>query len=366
MMPIKCLATSAPGLDGKGNSMTGLGDLAKQIGDMLGKLMQGGGGGGGEGGAPPPTTPQQTCPTGMHVVSSPSTDPCAQYVPNSTLATSSVDANSQALLDLLAQGGSTTTFGGTGTGTGGNPSTTTTVNNTDLTPIAHVIGTFQAPNTQTATVTPGLSGAIQTDGSGATFIATNVQDTTETSSFFGGDGVGGFVGTLVGSWCHSRPWAIGFIASIIPPSFFDGLCSSNGFTVGNAAPTAAVNTATTGTNVTYTNHTAPVLTQSPVQKLPAKSTVKQVLQSSLPFVTPRVDIWAVPSSVPLGARAEIFWNSENVLSCTVASPDGSFHQTSLSGASATVPLTGPTTFTMSCLDTQQNPVTDYVTVNIGG
>ena len=74
----------------------------------------------------------------------------------------------------------------------------------------------------------------------------------------------------------------------------------------------------------------------------------------------------MPATVPLGARTTIFWNTENVTNCTETSPDGSFSQTSLSGGAATVPLTEATTFTISCLDSQQNPATDYVTVSIAG
>jgi hypothetical protein len=80
----------------------------------------------------------------------------------------------------------------------------------------------------------------------------------------------------------------------------------------------------------------------------------------------RVDIWAVPASVPLGARTTVFWNTENVTNCTETSPDGNFNQTSLTGGAATVPLTGPTVFTISCLDSQHNPTTNYITVRISG
>ena len=230
----------------------------------------------------------------------------------------------------------------------------TSVVNPDLTTTADVTGTFVAPNSQTGTTTPGLSGGIQTTGTGATFTANNVQDNTETSAFFGGDTIGGFVSNLVGGWCHSRPWAGGLIASIIPPSFFDGLCSSGGFAVGT--PTAAV--ATSGS----TNQTSVVLTQTKVQQ----TTPTQTTLPTTQLIPARVDIWAVPSTVPLGARTTIFWNTENVTNCTETSPDGSFSQTSLSGGAATVPLTEATTFTISCLDSQQNPATDYVTVSIAG
>jgi hypothetical protein len=113
------------------------------------------------------------------------------------------------------------------------------------------------------------------------------------------------------------------------------------------------------------------LTQTPTNQhlnstgAPSHPQVQQAVPVTTPVVPGRVDIWAVPPSVALGARATIFWNTENVSNCTETSPDGSFRQTSLSGGAATVPLTEPTTFTISCLDSGQNPTTDYVTVNIG-
>jgi hypothetical protein len=77
-----------------------------------------------------------------------------------------------------------------------------------------------------------------------------------------------------------------------------------------------------------------------------------------------VDIWAVPASVPLGTRTTIFWNSKNAQSCVETSPDGSFSHSSLSGGGATVPLSGATTFTISCQAPDGTHATDYVTVNL--
>ncbi|HVM73402.1 MAG TPA: hypothetical protein VMU13_00790 [Candidatus Paceibacterota bacterium] len=251
------------------------------------------------------------------------------------------------------------------TNTNSNTTDTTTTINPDLTTTANVTGTFQPPNTQTATLTPGLTGAIQTTGSGGTFVANNVDTNanSETSSFFGGDAIGGFVNNLISGWCQSRPWASGFIASIIPPSFFDGLCTQSGFTVGTPV-------STTATTQTASTQIQTVLTQTPVQTsaTPNHSTTapSSPVPTQAPFIPPRVDIWAVPSTVPLGARTTIFWNTENVTSCSETSPDGSFNQSSLSGGAATVPLTQATVYTISCLDTQNNPATDYVTVSISG
>jgi hypothetical protein len=77
-----------------------------------------------------------------------------------------------------------------------------------------------------------------------------------------------------------------------------------------------------------------------------------------------VDIWAVPAAVPLGARTTIFWNTQGVTNCTETSPDGSFNQNSLSGGAATVPITGATTFSISCDAPDGSHVTGYVVVNL--
>ena len=330
-----CQAITAAGLNG-GNAMSSMGDLAKTIGQILGQLMSGSGSGSDSGSS---DTPAATCPNGYYQSSVQTSDPCAYYVP-STVPTSTVDTSGQDLLNELGQ-------------TGSNTIDTSGVNlNANLTTTANVTGTFQAPNSQTGTTTPGLSGGIQTSGTGATFVANNVQSNTETSAFFGGDTLGGFVKNLIGGWCEARPWAGGIIASIIPPSFFDGLCTHGGFTVGTPAPVVAAS-----------NQTSATLTQTPVQHTtPTQQTALPTTQ----LIPARVDIWAVPSAVPLGARTTIFWNTENVTNCTETSPDGSFNQNSLSGGAATVPITQATTFTISCLDSQQNPATDYVTVSISG
>ncbi len=335
-----CFAVSFSALGG-GTGAAGAGSMSSLLqaaGQLLGQLMSGGSGSGSGSGSSAGNS--NTC-TGTYYQSSVQTsDPCAYYVP-STVPTSTVDTSSQDLLNALGE-------------TGSNTIDTSGVDlNNNLTTTANVTGTFQAPNSQTGTTTPGLSGGIQTTGTGATFVANNVQDNTETSAFFGGDTIGGFVNTLIGGWCEARPWAGGFIASIIPPSFFDGLCSSGGFTVGTPTPAAAATS----------NQSNVTLSQTPVQQT---APVQQTTLPTTQIIPARVDIWAVPATVPLGARTTIFWNTENVTNCTETSPDGSFSQTSLSGGAATVPLTEATTFTISCLDSQQNPATDYVTVSISG
>jgi hypothetical protein len=102
-------------------------------------------------------------------------------------------------------------------------------------------------------------------------------------------------------------------------------------------------------------------TQTQTVAQPAPTSSAATTTTSTPA---QAQIWAVPASVPLGARTSVFWNTQGVTNCTETSPDGSFTENSLSGAAATVPLTGATTFTISCVDPSGNPVTNYVTVEI--
>ena len=361
--------------------MGSLGQLAQTIGQLLGQLMKpssDSGSGAGSGAGAPGTTGGLPCPNGYSQVSTPTSDPCAYYVAPGSGTTGISTTTTQNLLDALngsngsigttSNAGNTTigqinnALGGSGsTPNPSNPNSGTTGLNGNLTPGATVTGTFGPQGSQNTNNVPndaGLSGGIQTTGTGATFVTNQVQGNTQTSSFFGGNTIAGFVSNLIGGWCQSRPWAGGFIASIIPPAFFDGLCTQNGFAIG--PPPVPTNTAS-GASA----QTSVVLTQSPVQQAAHQpSVVQQTIASSTPLIPPRVDIWAVPPTVPLGARTTIFWNTENVTNCTELSPDGSFNQSSLSGGAATVPLTEPTTFTISCLDSQHNPATSYVRVTI--
>ena len=364
--PAHCQAGTVGALGG-GTSAVGagsLGLLAGAVGGLLGALLM-------SPSSQDTSVPASTATTGVCTSSyyaesdTPTpTDPCAYYVaPSTTIAASSTtsttcDALSQALgmcngtlpvvTPIIAP---STTPIITPTGPVSVPTTTPVQINPAT---AQVTGSFGGQGVATVTP-PGLTGSIQTTGTGATFVTNDTQGNTETSTFFGGDAIGGFVSDLVGGWCQSRPWASGFIASIIPPSFFDGLCTAGGFTVGTPPAAAPVQNAQAQTSV--------VLTQTPVQTTP---TVVQALAPSAPALPARVDIWAVPPSVPLGSRTTIFWNTENVTQCSETSPDGSFSQSSLSGGAATVPLTEPTTYSISCVDAQGNPQTDYITVEISG
>lgn len=196
---------------------------------------------------------------------------------------------------------------------------------------------------QTFSNFPGIFGNILLNNNGATIFATTINsaNNSQASGFFGADSFGKQPQSIAASLCEGRPWASNFLADIIPSGFFDALCTWGGYQVGVPQ---------TQTQVTLSQQPQAVATTTPA--------------TTTPSVAPQVTIWAVPAEVPLGARTSVFWNTQGVTQCTESSPDGSFSENSLSGAASTVPLTGATTYTISCLDPNGNPITNYVTVTI--
>lgn len=65
--------------------------------------------------------------------------------------------------------------------------------------------------------------------------AINPTGDSAVSGFYGGDTLGSGLQGIVASMCQSEPWANNFLADIIPPSFFDGLCQWQGYQVGAPA-----------------------------------------------------------------------------------------------------------------------------------
>ncbi|MBP9757815.1 MAG: hypothetical protein KBD06_04395, partial [Candidatus Pacebacteria bacterium] len=159
--------------------------------------------------------------------------------------------------------------------------------------------------------------------------------------------------SAVSTMCINRPWSKNFLSYIIPPSFFDSLCTWRGYAVGGATTT-----------------TKPVTPAAPITNGTVKTTVTKTTGATTSKatttapITAKVDIWASPTTVPLGARTSIFWNTQGVTECIETSPDGSFTQTSLKGGASTVPLTAPTTFTISCVAPNGAHITDSVVVQI--
>ena len=196
-----------------------------------------------------------------------------------------------------------------------------------------------------ANLTPGAYGDIKILGGGATIIGGTRTDTSEVAGFYGTDSYTGEGGGIVQGLCLARPWASNFLSNIIPPSFFDSLCKWRGYNTGEEKQV----------EIRYV-------------QAPRTEEEKPTATSSAPTVEPKIQIWAVPESVSLGARTSVFWSTQGVTECTVSSPDGSFTHHAIIGkieGASTVPLTGATTYTISCIGPDGAPISDFVTVKIG-
>ncbi|MBI5457597.1 hypothetical protein HY971_02645 [Candidatus Kaiserbacteria bacterium] len=226
-------------------------------------------------------------------------------------------------------------------------STSTPRGDTPTTPATTTRAIVGATTTAGLAVPPGgIRGDIKEGTSGATVVggSRDTQGNVEVAGFYGSETFGGQGSQgLVGAWCKNRPWATNFLSKVVTPSFFDNICKWRGYQVG--APPAA---------------SAPVVVLQQTPK-PAASATTTTATST---VTPKVDIWAVPTSVTLGARTSVFWNTQGVTKCTETSPNGGFNQSSLSGGAATQPITAATVFSISCLAPDGTPITDSVTVNL--
>lgn len=359
--PTQCQAVSTSGPNG-----FGLDQVQKILGDLFGKLMQqagqGGSGSGSGSGAGTGTTCSTYTQTSDQLIAA--SNPCYQYVPSvsSTLNdTTGVTGVGNNVSDLLNQALGGSTNGGTNSNTNTNTvdvgtvlsqatgSGATATSSASTTPQV-IFSTTQAvsnPANQ-ANLAPGFSGDIKLLNAGGTVFGGS-RDTvtnTVTTGFFGADTLGAQPQSVVGNLCKNRPWASNFLSYVVPATFFDSLCSLRGYTVGTPAP-AQTTTVTVVQSAPQQTGATPAAPTKPV------STVE-----------PKVDIWASPATVPLGSRTLIFWTSQGVEQCTEASPDGNFSQSTFSGGASTAPITGPTTFTISCLTADGTPITDNVTVNI--
>lgn len=338
----------------------------------MGKLMQGGG----AGSSPPPSS-FPTTPTGGTGCQgsffqtsdiSQISNPCAQYTPavsteiptdtgscsvlNETLGLCTNNPNNCPSVPVVdcAPGNHPVSGGQDASGCVLQdtcaPDTATTPSATSNTTGRVIFAT----STGTVVVPPGgLRGDINTQVTGATVVAggRDTQGNIEVAGFYGSETFNGGSQGLVGSWCKSRPWATNFLSKIITPTFFDNLCTSRGYQVGTPPAAPAV-----------------VLQQTPKPKPKPAVVATTTAATATPGVTPKVDIWAVPASVPLGGRTSVFWNTQGVTNCTETSASGGFSQNSLSGGAATQPITAATTFSISCLAPDGSPVTDSVTVNL--
>lgn len=324
----------------------------------MGKLMQGkppGGGGGGAPATPPPTT-STTCTEYITVsdIAQLQNNPCARYVPAGSASTL---GGSDSLLDALGEDSSGTDLSATlleNTNTNTNTDEGTALS----TSILATTSTLPVPQGAVG-LTPGLPGIFgdfKLLTGGATLVAgsRSQEQNTETAGFYGAGTVGQPQG-LIGQWCQSRPWTKNFLSLVIPATFFDGLCTARGYQVG--VPEPVQQSPSLQQTVIKANAASPA-------KTPTTSTAPAPTTPITPTITPKVDIWAVPAAVPLGSRTTIFWNTQGVTNCTETSPDGSFNHNTLSGGAATVPITGATTFSISCDAPDGSHVTGYVVVNL--
>ena len=342
-------------------------DLMKSIADLLkGKDDK-------KGDQPPPQQQTQLgCPTGYYQTSDElrRSDPCANYVPptsNSLLNTNQLGVQGGATSDLLNALGVGTgagaaldaSFGAEAEGTSaGNVSDLLTdrlapeVEEKTGTQAAQTSGTSSPTSTPASNLggkvnlSSGTRGNIEVTDAGVTVVAgaRDAEANTEVAGFYGSATGGAQPQSVVARMCQNRPWAGSIVTYVIPPSFFDSLCAWRGYQVG--APEAP---------------SQPVVVQQAKLNSPPPATAPEI---QISVGEPSVDIWAVPARVTLGTRTSVFWNSKGVESCTVSSPDGSFNESALSGGAATVPLSGATTFTISCLTKSGEPVTDFVTVEL--
>lgn len=344
--PNKCLGMTFQSDVASGGMDAGaLSQLSQLVQQLMGAMKGGGGGGGG---GMPPTDSGATGCTTYYQVTVPSSDPCAIYNPSGVLDAAGGSGGSSGVADGLLDA-----LGGSGSQNPSNVSDKlldTTKNTTGGTQTNTATKTPAATTNASSSVkaaAPGLSGDVRIGSAGATIIANLRQGMSEVAGFFGGS-TGGASQALsaAGKLCASRPWAGSFVSNVIPTSFFDGLCEWRGYQAGVAMPT---NTSKTSTITPTSGSTA-----SQQQGIS--------LQPSASNVPPEVDIWAEPASVRLGTRTYIFWNARGVASCKGSGP--SFSQNTLSGGASTVPITGPTTFTIECLSTASTTIKDSVTVQI--
>lgn len=344
--PGECRAETAQGLNG---SSISLGTVLQVVGLVatLAQLAQQQN----AASMPAPAAPMPYqyggCAT-YYSVTTPSSDPCAIYNP-----TPVSDKISQTPISDF--GGSGAISGGSiadqliglTNGTGGGSAGLSASSSAMSDDLARLAGFAPGASSSAAIAasdeeTEGtITSSIREGNFGATFIANIKQGVAEIAGFFGTNVPDAKNQPFLGRFCAARSWANGWIAKILPLSFFDSLCMRLGFQVGIVEETGV----------------APQ--QGFVQETRPASAAQSVKALAAPA---EADIWAEPASVRLGTRTKIFWRSANTESCRVSGP--SFEQDSLAGGGTTVPITGPTVFTIRCDVVGGEPVSDSVTVNL--
>lgn len=334
---MKCKGQTTKGLGG-GQEALGMAkslmDIMKGLTDMLKKPA----GGGDSGGAPAAASPALSsgC-TQYYQVTTPSSDPCATYVP--PVSGSISGGLSSDLLGSLDGSATPDTsvsdlLSNVNNASGASTSPAVTVN----------------PDLSTSTrLASGLRGDIIVNADGATVVGGNRDgaNNTEVAGFYGEDNTNDAAPTSIAAHiCASRPWAESLVTYILPAAFFDSLCTWRGYTVGMPKPVVTE---------------APAAPKATPKPAPAATTTP-IVDNSGPAGA--VKIWAVPASVSVGSRTSVFWNTSSVRECHVTSPDGSFNEKTLSGGASTVPLASATVFSISCIGLDGNPATSSVTVKM--
>lgn len=355
---LKCQAASTNGM-----LLGSLGTVlvTSVLGALITKMLQ-----------PSPSASSASSPTGStsgcaqyYQTTDPNnTDPCAYYVPVASSSTS----NSLTSLDTLSSSStSDLLLSSLGAYTSNSSDTAATsisdiINQSQNTNAATSGGSVtaylatssivlnnnlsQAAGSPTTNTTQGgVKGNIEVTNKGGTIYANSedIQSNTAVAGFYGSDTFGNASSTsFVARMCISRPWSGSFLSKIIPETFFDGLCRWAGFQVGTVS--------------------AP---QEPVVQFSVEAVHRSAsATTSTLLAKPKIQIWAVPASVPLDTRTSIFWNAQGTSHCNITASDGNFNETATSGSASTVPLTEATTFTIVCLTLDGVTSTASTVVNL--
>lgn len=194
--------------------------------------------------------------------------------------------------------------------------------------------------------------------------------------------------------CNARPWQATFINRVFSASFFDSLCAQQGIQgaengifnasansnarhaqlhcpakvkIGNSATVAwdcgQSQSAGFGFNTAGQNTGVVEITPQDTDTYYLRCGNGGRAQCTITVEKPRAQLTAYPAHVPLNARSEIFWTSENVIECTVEGPG--FKELGTRGAATTPVILDSVTYTMVCHDEAGRTAYDSVTVGVG-
>ena len=357
-------------------------DMAKQIADALkGKGGGGGGGGAPPGGSPPPSDKgQQTTPAPANfndLLNASNTSPAASFagsaidrVTNAASSLFSTVFGSSEVKDAEEEGGAGGASEGGEEGLPGQQPITGSTAASDRAKAGSGILTGGGEE--------GLAGSVRAFFN--QFFNPAGENASENNSFFN-------------RLCNARPWQATFINRVFSASFFDSLCAQQGMEGGNGIFNASANG-----NVRYARLSCPNKVKiseaatiawdcgqsqsagfgfntsgqvSGSVSLTPQDTGTHYLrcgnggrtQCTINVEKPRAQLTAYPSHVPLNARSEIFWTSENVIECTIEGPG--FKELGTRGAATTPVILDSVTYTMVCHDEAGREAHSSVTIGVG-